>query len=139
MAKQAKWNYTDEGVLSCELPEGTVVEFDLTELYLGWTDMDEAEKFFASYGVKQKLSDRCATTKDASYTEEEKVTRMKELFVYTVENRKLPKTEKSGFTRKLTPEKIAGAVKNYTAEEIADLQRQLDERKAEMERLGLVG
>jgi hypothetical protein len=135
--KQTKWEYNDEGILSCELPEGAKCEFDLTELFVNWTDFDEVERFYAAYGVKQKLSDRCAATKDASYTEEEKVTRMKELFIYTVEKRKLPKSEKSGIARKVTPEKIAGAVKTFTPEQIAELQKQLDERRAEMERLGV--
>ena len=137
MAKQAKWDYTDDGILSVELPEGGKASFNLTGLYLNWEAMDEIEKFYAAYGAKQKLSDRCAASKDASYTEVEKVTRMEELFKFTVDNRKLPKSEKSGMVRKLTPEKIAGAVKKYTVEEIAELQKQLDERKAEMERLGV--
>jgi hypothetical protein len=137
--KQTKWSYTDEGILSNEMPEGAKCEFNLTDLYLGWEAMDEVEKFYSAYGVKQKLSDRCAALAAVPYTEAEKVSRMKELFNFTVENRKLPKSEKSGMTRKVTPEKIAGAVKEYTVEQIATLQKQLDERMEEMKRLGMIG
>ena len=103
MAKstQAKWEYTDAGILTVELPTLSTT-FDLTKLYYGWGQMDEAERFFSAYGVKQKLSDRCAASKDATYTDTEKITRMEELFNYAVKERKLPPTKRGTGLKRMT-------------------------------------
>ena len=127
--KQANWNYDNIGVLSVVLPDGETDSYDLTLLIGSWSALDEVQRFYIAYGVKQKLSDKCAATKDQTFTEVEKIERMKELFNFTVENRKLPKSEKGGGMRKMTPEKIAGVVKTFTKEQIAELQAQLDALK----------
>ena len=93
---QSKWDCTEKGILTNTLPSGLTVSFDLTLIYPMWDQFDEAQKFYAAYGVKQKLSDKCAATKDASYTDEEKIERMTELYDFTCAERKLPEVKKAG-------------------------------------------
>lgn len=94
--KQASWDYSDEGILTVVLPDGGTDKYDLTLLIGSWSALDEIQRFYIAYGVKQKLSDKCAATKDQTFTEVEKIARMKELYNFTVKERKLPKSEKDG-------------------------------------------
>jgi hypothetical protein len=112
---QSKWDCTSEGTLSVLLPSGIKGSWDLTELFLNWADMDTAEKFFAGYGVKQKLSDHCATNGLD-------VERMTELYDYAVENRELPATKRGGgfgISKKKIAEKIEQRKVPLTADQEA--------------------
>lgn len=120
--KQAKWECSNEGLLTVVLPSGLKSSYDLTTVFMGWADFSEAEKFYAGYGVKQKLSDLCAASKDATYTDAEKIKRMDELFNYTAENAELPKTERKGgfgISKKSIAEKIEKREVPLTEDQIA--------------------
>jgi len=120
--KQAKWDCTDEGILSVVLPSGLKDSYDITKIFHNWANFTPAEKFYAGYGVKQKLSDHCAASKDATYTDAEKITRMDELFNYTAENAELPKTERKGgfgISKKSIAKKIEKREAPLTEDQIA--------------------
>jgi len=128
--KQAKWDVTEIGMLTVLLPSGLTADYDLTHIFKGWADYTEAEMFLSGYGVKQKLSDLCAASKDATYTDKEKIERMTELFDYAVKHEKMPKTErKGGF----------GISKKKIAESIEKREVPLtDEQEAILKELGLM-
>lgn len=123
--KQASWECSTEGILTGTFPGGLSCEFDLTKLYIGWADMDEAEMFYASYGVKQKSMDYSSDTK---WTYADKIGRATELFNYAVKERKLPATKRGGFD-----------IKKTVAKKVEKLDKPLTEaEEALLIKLGLI-
>jgi len=128
---QAVWTCTDAGMMTGSFPGGLSVTYDLSRLYLGWADMDEAEKFMAAYGVKQKCQDISADTK---YTYQDKIDRGKVLFEYLVLNRKMPATKRGGgfgITKAVAVDVVSGvqaimAKFNLTEEVAQSIQAELD-------------
>ena len=73
MAKN--WNYTteDKGILVRAYKDETKsLMMDLTELYPEFVDFDEPQELYIVNGVKQKLDDAIARSKDVKLSEKEK-------------------------------------------------------------------
>ena len=128
---QAEWKCTDAGIMTGSFPGGLSVTYDLTRLYMGWADMDDAEMFCACYGVRQKLMDYSADTK---YTYQDKIDRGKVLFEYLVLHRKMPATKRGGgfgITKAVAVDVVSGvqaimAKFNLTEEVAQSIQAELD-------------
>lgn len=79
MAKKTmKWALDEsKGILTCEHIGNEKVlstqSFIMTELFYEWADMDSVQKQVAAYGLKQKMADACATTKDMEQTVNERI------------------------------------------------------------------
>ena len=80
MAKKTMdWTFTDEGVMSVEhkdVEPSKVVDFDITDIFPDFKDLDAIQKNVVVYGLKQKLADSVAANADVKYTVNERIVTM---------------------------------------------------------------
>ena len=128
---QADWTCTEAGMMTGSFPGGLSVTYDLTLLFTGWDQMNEAEMFMAGYGVKQKCQDISADTK---YTYQDKIDRGQALYDYITLHGKMPATKRGGgfgITKAVAVDVVSGVqaimAKFNVAEEVAKgIQAELD-------------
>lgn len=79
MAKKTmRWSLDEaKAALTCEhIANEKVIStqvFNMPELFYEWADMDSVQKQVAAYGLKQKMADACAVTKDMEQTVNERI------------------------------------------------------------------
>ena len=80
MAKKSMdWEFSDQGILTVEHKDVTPskkVDFDVKEFFPNFTDMDKIQQNVVVYGLKQKLADSCAASKDMAMTVNERIATM---------------------------------------------------------------
>lgn len=122
MAKQTmKWELLEEVVLACTHldDEDRQQMFDLTELYPDYREYNEVQKNIIAYGVKQKLADSCARSKDQTLTSQERTEQMDEVYSRMVSG----DWNQKGIERQTLNKKLKAAKEAATEAELAILRK----------------
>jgi len=69
----AKIKWTEEAEILKVNVEGIEQKFDVTKIFKGWDSLGEVERHIAVYGLKQKLSDILAGSKESKEVKSKKL------------------------------------------------------------------
>jgi len=94
-------------------------EFDLTEIFEEADNFNEVQLNVIVYGIKQKLADSCARSKDMTLTGAERVEQIAEVW----ERLKTGDWNQKGVERNTSAKKIKEAQANASPEELAVMKK----------------
>ena len=98
---KAKWSL-DKVLLKVEMPSGEKADFDLNELFSEFEKLGGTQQNTIAYGVKQKLSDSTARSKDEKLDEKGAIEVMRKTYAGIVDGTAWTKKGGGGFSKKIS-------------------------------------
>lgn len=114
MAKvKATWT-VEKSNLTCTFSDNTTASYDLAKIFPDFLKLDEIQQLTVGYGIKQKLSDKTAASKDAKLTNAERKAAMDETWKQLTVDKKWT-SGKGGFGIRITVAKVDKATEAIQA------------------------
>ena len=98
---KAKWSL-DKVLLKVSMPDGKVADFNLNDLFSGFEKLTGTQQNTVAYGVKQKLSDSTARSKDEKLDSKGAIEVMRMTYAGIVDGTAWTKKGGGGFSKKIS-------------------------------------
>jgi hypothetical protein len=98
---KAKWSL-DKVLLKVSMPDGEAADFNLNDLFSGFEKLTGTQQNTIAYGVKQKLSDSTARSKDEKLDSKGAIEVMRTTYAGIVDGTAWTKKGGGGFSKKIS-------------------------------------
>ena len=99
--KKASWKL-ESALLKVTMPTGEAADFNLNDLFPGFEKLTGTQQNTIAYGVKQKLSDSTARSKDEKLDAKGAIEVMRTTFAGVIDNTAWTKKGGGGFSKKIS-------------------------------------